>query len=417
MAKKKLKRYKKLIITHDCLVPKGAMQVESVFKEEKEGITAFTKHKTYEDMVVKFDDEKQIMYNIMVKWNKADSDNWILDDEDIRRDTMIDYQQNGDKVLKFTHQKDEAGEPYSIDAHVMEFFFVKENDPIYPDYAGSIARSAYFKDKEEYDFIKELEFETSIEGSAFLEEFEVDDTVNKVAKENAIHKIKDLLKNTFNFKDGKLAKKEFNDLVENAIKDFDSVLENRKNTDIYYAVSALTTAIYNAEWDYLYGAEKDVDAFRKEVKTSLKQFEKYFKDMTFEIVEKEVIPNKNEGENMEKQVQTEVQAMIDKALEPVVKSLGLGEGQTIADVIQKAIGEIKPPESPVVKDKDGKEVTLVEVITGLVTKVDAQTEELIVLKKAATDNAENPLTDDEKAEALAKTKRLKDANKADSSLT
>jgi len=200
--------------------------------------------------------------------------------------------------------------------------------------------------------------------------------------------------------------------VEEVIKDFDTTLENRNNTDLYFPMDIFWTAV----WDAWYKND-DIDMFKKEFKKICTQAVKYVSAMTFEYIEKEVIPNKNEGENMEKQVQTEVQAMIDKALEPVVKSLGLGEGQTIADVIQKAIGEIKPPESPVVKDKDGKEVTLVEVITGLVTKVDAQTEELIVLKKAATDNAENPLTDDEKAEALAKTKRLKDANKADSSLT
>ena len=200
--------------------------------------------------------------------------------------------------------------------------------------------------------------------------------------------------------------------VEEVIKDFDTTLENRNNTDLYFPMDIFWTAV----WDAWYKND-DIDMFKKEFKKICTQAVKYVSAMTFEYIEKEVIPNKNEGENMEKQVQTEVQAMIDKALEPVVKSLGLGEGQTIADVIQKAIGEIKPPESPVVKDKEGKEVTLVEAIAGLVTKVDAQTEELIVLKKAATDNAENPLTDDEKAEALAKTKRLKDANKADSSLT
>jgi len=304
----------------------------------------------------------------MVKWNDADSDNWILDKEDIRRDAMIDFQANGDKVLKFTHKKDENDEPYSIDAHVMEFYYVKENDPIYPDYVGSIARSAYFADAEEFATIKELEFETSIEGKAWLEEFEVEEETIKDKTNKAIHKIKDLLKTTFKFEDGKLTKKSFKKILDDVTKDFDSVLENRKNTDIYFATSALTTAIYNAEWDYIYGQTKDVDGFKKEIGKIFKQAKKYYDEMSFEVVTKDIVTEIKKGEEVMLE-KAEVQKMIDDSLKTAI---GLEEGQTVADLI-KTTSEKSPPElvvkdaeGNVVKDKDGKDVTLV----GLVTKMD-----------------------------------------------
>ena len=98
MAKKKVKRYKTLKIEHDCIVPKGAMQVKSVFKEDG----YFSRPK---ETIVKFDDTKQMMYNIMVKFNKVDSQDMILDSEEVRTQALIDYLANGDKILKFTHKK------------------------------------------------------------------------------------------------------------------------------------------------------------------------------------------------------------------------------------------------------------------------------------------------------------------------
>lgn len=365
MAKRKLKRYKKLIISHDCLVPKGAMEVESVFKEV-DGITEFTKIKS--KAVFKLDDSEQMIFNVMVKWNDPDSQDWILDDAGVRRDTLIDYQANGDKVLKFTHKKDDDGEPFDIDAHVVETYIVKENDHIFPEYVGSIARSAYFADADEYDLIKEMEFETSIEGKALLEEFEIEEETVKDKTNKAIHKIKDLLKTTFKFEDGKLTKKSFLTILEDVTKDFDSVVANNKNTDVYFATSALQTAVFNAEWDYLYSGTSDIPGFKKEVGKMVKQFTKYINEMSFEVVTKDIVTEIKKGEEVMLE-KAEVQKMIDDSLKTAI---GLEEGQTVADLI-KTTSEKSPPElvvkdaeGNVVKDKDGKDVTLV----GLVTKMD-----------------------------------------------
>lgn len=382
--KKKVKRYKKLIIEHDCLVPKGAMQVETIFKEDKDG--HFIKPK---ETIVKFDDSKQMMYNIMVLFGKVDTQDMILDDEKVRTETQIDYLANGDKILKFTHQKNEDDEPYDINAHVAEVYVVKEGDTYFPEYVGSIARCAYFPDKEEYDIIKEMEFESSIEGIADLEEIDIEKKSNGIT-----HKIKDLLKKIFGI------------TVE---KDFDSVMENRKNTDLWNPINAFEIAMDDIQWKYIYGSEeKDVDKFKKEAGKIVKQFMKYINSMTFEKVIKEV-EEKSKGDAMENR--EEVQAMIDKSLKPVIESLGLEEGQTLADVITKAIGEAKPPKPVVVmKDSEEKdvEVDLGDLVKGLVLKVSglesnetikkADTEEKIKklqtemddLTKELTDNVEKP---------------------------
>lgn len=410
MAKKKLKRYKKLIISHDCLVPKGAMEVESVFKEV-DGATEFTKLKT--KPVFKFDDSEQMIYNVMVKWNDPDSEDWILDDANVRRDAMIDYQANGDKVLKFTHQKDDNDKPYDIDAHVVETYIVKENDPIFPDYIGSIARSAYFADAEEYSIIKELEFESSIEGKAMLEDFEVEDETIKEKTNKAIHKIKDLLKNTFKFEDGKLTKKSFLTILEDVTKNFDSVIEDRKNTDVYFATTALQIAIEDAEWSYLYGGEKNIDGFKKEVGKTIKQFKKYIDEMTFEVVTKDNDPKNKQGE--ESMEQAEVQKMIDDSL---TKTLGLEEGQTLADLIKKTASENPPKLAVKGKDKDGKEIeiSLVDAVGTLATEFSAMkadnTAKFKEMEEGITANKENKINIPEKAEPVEKSDTKRKAEMA-----
>lgn len=400
MAKKKLKRYKKLIISHDCLVPKGAMEVESVFKEDG----YFQRPK---EAIYKFDDEKQIMYNVMVLFGKEDSQGWILDDEEVRRETLVDYLSNGDKVLKFTHKKDDDGEPFDINAHVMEVYTVKSNDEVFPDYVGSIARSAYFPNKDEYNIIKNMEFQSSIEGTAALEEFEVD--VDKGVKKK-MHKIKDLLINVFDFKDGQLTKKRFNDYLEEVIeKDFETVLENRKNNDVYFAVTALATAIYDAEWEHIY-EDHSPENFKKAIAKIFKQAKRYFDTMTFERIEKDDSPENKEGEKS-MLGKEDVQKMIDDTL---TKTLGLEDGQTLADVI-KAAGEKTPPE-PVVKDAEGNEITLTVALKGIQDSIDANKtvvdEKMVELEKGITENKEKIIDPVEEVKPVEKSKEETNASVA-----
>lgn len=221
-----------------------------------------------------------------------------------------------------------------------------------------------------------------------------------------------------------LSKKEkkFSDIIlkyenrpmENILKDFNSTLEDMKNTDLYLPMDVLWRSI----WDAMWANENDTASFKKEAKKICSQFLKYLNGMTFETVKKGEIPNKEKGDHMEKQ---EVQAWIDEAIEPITKALGLEKDQTLADVIQKAIGEIAPPITPVVKDEEGNEVTLVDTIVNLTKELKEYKEkadvELEAIKKSITENREVPLTDDEKADALLKENRLKDAKKANSNLT
>ena len=359
---KKVKRYKRLEITRDCLVPKGAMEVKSVFKDDGHFIKVL-------EPVFKFDDNKQMMYNVMVKFGKPDSQNMILDDEKVRTDTMINYIATGDKILKFTHKKDEDEEPYDIDAHVAEVYFAKENDPYYPEEEGAIIRGAYFSNKEEYDIVKELKFESSVEGTADLEvveievEVDVPDDEDEVVKSKK-HKIKDLLKKIFNI---------------DVNKDSDSVMEDKKNTNLWYPIEALQTAIWDSEWKLLWSKDKNVKKFKKEVKKICNQFVKYVDGMTFEKIKKEG-ENKQEGDGM----------VEEKDVKKVVNDMfGLEEGQTVSDLIVKtvndAVGKL-PPKPTVIKskDEDGKEteIDLVNFVKSIAVSVKALSESEVIKKSA-----------------------------------
>lgn len=348
--KKKVLRYKSLKIARDCLVPKGAMQVKSVFKEDTGEFVTLN-----ETPIYKFDDEKQLMYNIMVKFGKTDSQNMILDNEDVRRDTLIDFIGNGDKVLKFSHKKDDNGEPFDIEAVVCGADFVRKGDPMFPDDEDSIYRVAFFKNKDEFDIIKTLKFESSIEGVAELEsiEIEVDEPVSKEETEKASkHKIDDLLLKIFNIK---------------VTKDFDTTMENKKNTDLYIPMEAMRSAIWQAEYKLLYGKDRDIKAFKKEFAKICKQTTKYINNMSFETIKKEEEEEqKPKGDGMEK-------VQKDEVVEIIQQTLGLEKGQTLESVIANAVGKIEPPKPTVIKSKDaeGKEidVDIVTVIAGLAKTV------------------------------------------------
>ena len=162
------KRYKKLIITKDTIVPLGAMQVESVFKDDGH----FSKSEELKvEELLKFDDNNQCMYNVMVVFGKEDSQGMILDDIEVRDEALKSFMVDGDKVLKFTHEKDEDGESFDIDADVLGIYPVQKGDPIFPDYVDSIARVAKFNDPEEYELVKTMGWQSSIEGKCVLLDF------------------------------------------------------------------------------------------------------------------------------------------------------------------------------------------------------------------------------------------------------
>jgi hypothetical protein len=384
---KKVKRYLALKIDKDCLVPKGAMKVESIFKDDGH-------FKLVEDAICKFDDAKQIMYNVMVLFNKVDSQGMILDNEDLRNQAMMDFLESGDKVLKFSHEKDDAGDSYDINARILELYIAKENDPIYPDYVGSIIRSAYFEDKEDYEIAKTLNFQSSIEGKAKLEEIDL-----VVEKEKKFNKIKDLLKKIFN-------------LNIDVKKDFDTVMTDRRNNNLYEPVSVLETAIYLA-YDKFHFGEIDKETFIKEVNKTLKQFTAYLNEMTFEKITKE----KKGESDMERQ---EIETIVS---DKIKDTIGIENEEALKEFIKGIIGEQKPFEFPIVKDKDGNDKSIVDAYGELLNsynELNVKYDELIKssndikddidkLHYVMTNNDEIPIDDNiiEK-----KQKRLKEENES-----
>lgn len=213
---------------------------------------------------------------------------------------------------------------------------------------------------------------------------------------------------------GKLAnkkEKKFDDVIlkyanrsmEVILKDFDSSMEDMKNNDLYLPMDVLYKSIWDARWEF-----EDSSDFKKAAKKVVNQFMKHINGMTFEPIKKGEEPENKKGEEsmLEKQ---EVQAMIDKSLEPITKSLGLEDGQTIADVITKAIGEIKPPESPVVKNDDGEEVSVVDTLTKMSETFKVFKEEVSTYM---TENKEKPLEPVEEAKPIEKSDSQKKSDLA-----
>lgn len=180
--KMKLLRYKKLIINKNALVPKGAMEVLPVYKE------ADGKFRTKEETIFKANDEKLELTTIMVKFGKYDADGMILDSEFVRDEAMIEFMKSGDKTLAFSHNIEDKNR--DVSAFIKELYVIKSDDIDFPDYAGSIASTAKFANVEDYKIAKELEFETSIEGIAELEEVAVDKSLKDKIAENIEYFIK-----------------------------------------------------------------------------------------------------------------------------------------------------------------------------------------------------------------------------------
>lgn len=180
--KMKLMRYKKLIINKNALVPKGAMEVLPVYKEDD------GKFRTKEETIFKANDDKLELTTVMVKFGKYDADGMILDSEIVRDEAMIEFMKSGDKTLAFSHNIEDKNR--DVSAFIKELYVIKSDDIDFPDYAGSIASTAKFANAEDYKIAKELEFETSIEGLAELEEVAVDKSLKDKIAENIEYFIK-----------------------------------------------------------------------------------------------------------------------------------------------------------------------------------------------------------------------------------
>jgi len=170
--------------------------------------------------------------------------------------------------------------------------------------------------------------------------------------------------------------------MEIILKDFNSSMEEMKNNDLFAPMDVLWKAIWDARWE-----NEDHSAFKKAVKKVCSQFYDYINKMSFETIKKEEAQIQEGDEEMDEK---QTQEMIDKALEPIVKALGLEKDQTLSDVIQKAIGEIEPS-TPIVKDAEGKEINIVEMAKSVATMVEKNTaydETIEAMKVYMTGNPE-----------------------------
>jgi len=177
-------RYKKLIIKNNALVVGGAMKVKPILKDDGNFIklTEF----------IKADNEKQELHTILVLFNKFDSQGMILDDEDVRDEAMVDFLKDGNKSLKILHETDKETEDSYIDAHLQSLDVVEETDKYFPELEGSIKAVYKIYDKEDWEIIKTLQLQTSIEGFGSLEEVEEEITKSKL--KNFIKKYADAFK-------------------------------------------------------------------------------------------------------------------------------------------------------------------------------------------------------------------------------
>lgn len=175
MAKKT--RYKKLIITANALVPKGAVQEKAVYK----GIE-FGQLKQLSNIVK--DDNNQTMYSIWYPLNKVDAHGDFVDNPAVLENAAIDFMKSGEKSIKILHEGN-----FTDGAVVKELWIVKAGDPIFnnPDLIGSLAGGIKFLDVELYNKCKSENWETSIEGQAEEE----------VIEKSMIEDLKEFIKKLF----------------------------------------------------------------------------------------------------------------------------------------------------------------------------------------------------------------------------
>ena len=181
--------YKKLIIKTNAIVPKGAMKTKAVYKEE-DGTFLKVEPKLFKD------DAKLEVTACLVKYGEFDSQDMILDDENVRDETMVNFLMKGNKAIKILHKTEDDKENY-IEAYLKEIYVAKE-DNVVDAPAGSILTTYKFKNAEDWKIAKELELEFSFEGEAKLVEVAKEDVpVTKEALKNYIAKNKEVFEQYF----------------------------------------------------------------------------------------------------------------------------------------------------------------------------------------------------------------------------
>lgn len=285
--------YKKLKITGNALVKRGAVGVKAVFKGK-------------EQRVVKADDSKLEMHTIMYMVNQFDSHKAIVKNNEVIEEACLDFMLNGDKRVKMTHDGD------YVDAYVMQLYIVPENHPMWSDekYVGALATVTKFGDKELYDKCKEEGWETSLEGDVIEEE---------ISEENIIAKVWEKVKNLIAKE--KTMKKDYND--EKATNEM---------YDKYYTFGNAFYAIMNSD--------KPVSEKLTELKKSLEQLNA---DLGNDTDKPNITDETTTVETAKAEVPTEVMDAIATAIAEAVNPLNIkyDELKAIVDGLNKATEETK----------------------------------------------------------------------------
>lgn len=244
-----------------------------------------------EAVVQKFDPEGFLVIRPMVS-KDVDTDDEYYEDLDVMETayaTMKSIQEDGGMLFDINHDHDVQQDVFFTESKI-----IKEEDKTIWEMVLDIRENEMLMEKAKNSQINGV----SIYGTAVRSKFrKFEDYIDKHFKE----------------------KKEISEIK----KDFDSILEDRSNNDIWMPVNVLWDAIWDAEWDYLYEAN-DPAGFKKELKKVCNQFIKYVNNMTFEKIEK--------GANEMALTKDEIKGVVRE-------ELGLEENQTLDDLIKNALVE------------------------------------------------------------------------------
>ena len=179
--------YKKLRITKNAIVPKGAMRKKAIYKEDGSFKKTITLLKN---------EEKLEVTACLIKFDEFDSQDMILDDENVRDEAMIDFLIKGDKTLKILHKTKDEKESH-IDAFLKEIYVAKEDNVVNAP-AGSVITTYKFANKEDWDVAKGLDLEFSLEGEGTLVEVAKEDKpMTKTTLKGFIEKNKEAFEGAF----------------------------------------------------------------------------------------------------------------------------------------------------------------------------------------------------------------------------
>lgn len=176
----KLKKYTKIKITANALVPRGAVQEKAIFKSMQDAGLYNDKDIRIQLSDITKSEENQEMYAIMFKVNQVDSQGCIVENVEVLKEASQDFMENGAKSLKIYHDG-----KFTDGAKYQQIFIVRENDTIFnkAEHLGALACVIKFSDKELFQKMKTEGWETSIEGQAEEVEIEKSDSwIEKIAK-------------------------------------------------------------------------------------------------------------------------------------------------------------------------------------------------------------------------------------------